>query len=226
MPGNRHEGDGHRALPSARRVVARSRSSQGHNENQSHCSSRAAGERITFGMGHGHDHAAGDASVSRRTRRRLTVTAVVLALVTIAGMAVLWPRERRPRRGREAGADQARPRSQGGQRPEGAMPRHRGRDAARHLHQDQVPADAGSEHRRDAHDRVRDVYDDTAPRTRRRRRAQPRREGEAAIRLHVLRPTAPPRADVADDPLRSRRDRARPAPGPRRAHRAGREPRS
>jgi uncharacterized membrane protein len=44
-------------------------------------------------MGHGHDHAAGDAAVSARTRRWLAITAVVLALVTIGGVAVLWPRD-------------------------------------------------------------------------------------------------------------------------------------
>jgi uncharacterized membrane protein len=43
-------------------------------------------------MGHGHDHAAENASVSRQTRRRLTITAVILLIVTVAGMAVLWPR--------------------------------------------------------------------------------------------------------------------------------------
>ncbi len=43
-------------------------------------------------MGHGHDHASGDAAVTRRARRRLATIAVALALVTIAGIVVLWPR--------------------------------------------------------------------------------------------------------------------------------------
>ncbi|HXY94524.1 MAG TPA: YibE/F family protein [Acidimicrobiia bacterium] len=43
-------------------------------------------------MGHAHNHTAGDAAVPRRTRRRLTAVAVLLGLVTLAGMAILWPR--------------------------------------------------------------------------------------------------------------------------------------
>jgi uncharacterized membrane protein len=43
-------------------------------------------------VGHGHDHDAGDAAVSRGVRRRLEAIAIVLALLTIAGVAVLWPR--------------------------------------------------------------------------------------------------------------------------------------
>jgi uncharacterized membrane protein len=43
-------------------------------------------------VGHGHDHAAGDAAVSRRARRRLEVIALVLGVVTIAGVVALWPR--------------------------------------------------------------------------------------------------------------------------------------
>jgi uncharacterized membrane protein len=43
-------------------------------------------------MGHGHDHAAGDAAVSARARRLVTTFAVVLGVLTLAGVAVLWPR--------------------------------------------------------------------------------------------------------------------------------------
>jgi len=45
-----------------------------------------------MGDGHGHDHAGGDAAVTRSARRRLATIAVALALVTIAGIVVLWPR--------------------------------------------------------------------------------------------------------------------------------------
>src|SRR5438552_12733594 len=43
-------------------------------------------------MGHGHDHAAADAAVSARARRVVTAVAIVLGVLTIAGVAVLWPR--------------------------------------------------------------------------------------------------------------------------------------
>lgn len=48
-------------------------------------------------MGHGHAHSVGDAeraarAISRRNRRRLTLTAAALAVLTGAGLAVLWPR--------------------------------------------------------------------------------------------------------------------------------------
>jgi uncharacterized membrane protein len=43
-------------------------------------------------MGHGHDHAAGDAAVSARARRVVTVVAIVLGVLTLVGVAVLWPR--------------------------------------------------------------------------------------------------------------------------------------
>jgi uncharacterized membrane protein len=42
-------------------------------------------------MGHGHDHGAANATVSRRARRQLTIAAIVLAVGTIAGLAILWP---------------------------------------------------------------------------------------------------------------------------------------
>ena len=44
-------------------------------------------------MGHGHDHAAGDAAVSTRARRVVTVVACMLGILTLAGVAVLWPRQ-------------------------------------------------------------------------------------------------------------------------------------
>ena len=44
-------------------------------------------------MGHAHDHAAGDAAVPRRYRSLLSVIAVCLALLTLVGVAVLWPRD-------------------------------------------------------------------------------------------------------------------------------------
>ncbi len=43
-------------------------------------------------MGHGHDHAAVDAAVSTRARRVVAGVAVVLGIVTLVGVAVLWPR--------------------------------------------------------------------------------------------------------------------------------------
>jgi uncharacterized membrane protein len=43
-------------------------------------------------MGHGHDHAAGDAAVSTHARRVVSVVALVLGILTLAGVAVLWPR--------------------------------------------------------------------------------------------------------------------------------------
>jgi len=43
-------------------------------------------------MGHGHDHAAVDAAVSVRARRVVTGVAIVLGVLTLAGVAVLWPR--------------------------------------------------------------------------------------------------------------------------------------
>ncbi len=43
-------------------------------------------------MGHGHDHGAGDAAVSRHSRRLLNIIAVTLAIVTVVGVAALWPR--------------------------------------------------------------------------------------------------------------------------------------
>jgi uncharacterized membrane protein len=43
-------------------------------------------------MGHGHDHSAGDAAVSARARRIVTAVAVVLGVLTLVGVAVLWPR--------------------------------------------------------------------------------------------------------------------------------------
>jgi uncharacterized membrane protein len=43
-------------------------------------------------MGHGRDHLAGDAAVSARARRVVTAVAVTLGILTLAGVAVLWPR--------------------------------------------------------------------------------------------------------------------------------------
>src|SRR6266480_4093041 len=43
-------------------------------------------------MGHGHDHDAGDAAVSARARRVVTAVAIVLGVLTLVGVAVLWPR--------------------------------------------------------------------------------------------------------------------------------------
>ncbi len=43
-------------------------------------------------MGHAHDHALADTSVSRRARRVLTAASVALGVVTLVGVALLWPR--------------------------------------------------------------------------------------------------------------------------------------
>jgi uncharacterized membrane protein len=43
-------------------------------------------------MGHSHDHSAGDAAISARARRIATAVAVVLGVLTLAGLVVLWPR--------------------------------------------------------------------------------------------------------------------------------------
>ena len=44
-------------------------------------------------MGHGHDHAAAESAVPVRARRIVTAIAVVLGILTLAGVAMLWPRE-------------------------------------------------------------------------------------------------------------------------------------
>jgi uncharacterized membrane protein len=43
-------------------------------------------------MGHGHDHAAGDAAFSTHARWVVTAVATVLGILTLAGVAILWPR--------------------------------------------------------------------------------------------------------------------------------------
>jgi uncharacterized membrane protein len=43
-------------------------------------------------MGHSHDHSAGDAAISARARRVVTAVAVALGVLTLVGLAVLWPR--------------------------------------------------------------------------------------------------------------------------------------
>ena len=43
-------------------------------------------------MGHGHDHAAGEAAFSTHPRWVVTAVAAVLGMLTLAGVAILWPR--------------------------------------------------------------------------------------------------------------------------------------
>ena len=44
-------------------------------------------------MGHGHNHTAAESAVPVRARRIVTAVAVVLGVMTLAGVAILWPRQ-------------------------------------------------------------------------------------------------------------------------------------
>ena len=166
---------------------------------------------------------AGDAAFSTHARWIVTAVAAVLGILTLAGVAVLWPRH--DPHGHLNGLHAIRDVYEAT-----TISVHRGTcgtagtDTSQRCTRIRFRLDQGPS--AGQFRTIEFAHDGDAPNLERRRRgrAQPRRGRSDAVRLHVLRPAAPPGADVAGDPLRRRRDRARPAARPRRARRAGCEP--
>ena len=119
---------GRQPRPSATRAFARIRVVRAHNENESHSTRRRTVGELACGWATDTTTPPGTPRCRARTRRRLAVTAVVLALVTIAGIAVLWPRDDVRGEVEKLGLIKHVHEAKVVSVMQGAVPRHRGRD--------------------------------------------------------------------------------------------------
>ena len=159
-------------------------------------------------MGHGHDHSAGDAAVSIRARRVVTAVAVVLGVLTLVGVAVLWPSHDPHGHVKNLHAI-------GDVYGATTISVHRGTcgtaggDTSQRCTRIRFRLDEGP----DAGQFRTIEFAQTGQRAERRLGRQggvePYRRRGPRVRLHVQRPATPIGAGVVGGPLRGRRDRAR-----------------